>query len=309
MKSSLIPNRPQDTRAESLGYSTKRLLVGSSINFKVGVEFSKSLFSIVLSINLRINYARPERLKICFSIHVDKNINKLSDYFGARLSAGDSLRLQSLLEIQSHMDSAQFDLLCGIKHSAKKRSMPFKIPNDDGKIFSNYFTNIIVDENDERKILPMRYRVRPHGSRAEVPAKYNVFNARIDSLEMRNTWVPLFMRNHGLVPMSGFYEWVQGDEGKPRLIHFYPEAKELMWAPCLWDEWVSKDGQIQFKSFAIITDGPPPEIEKMGHDRCPIFLGKEQIDFWLNPKDKKKEEMYSILKIKEPVNFLYKWVD
>jgi putative SOS response-associated peptidase YedK len=199
------------------------------------------------------------------------------------------------------MESAKFDALMGLKHSTKKRSMPFKIPKEDGKVFSNYFTNIITEENENRIIQPMRYRVRPFGSKEEVPAKYNVFNARIDALEIRNTWSSIFMRNHGIVPLVGFYEWVKGHDDKPALIKFFPKDRELMWAPCLYDEWVSKDGQIQFKSFAIITDDPPPEVLKMGHDRCPIFLDKDEIDSWLNPGKLTKNMAYELLRKKEPV--------
>ena len=227
---------------------------------------------------------------MCFSISVDKNINKLSAYFGAMISAKDSQELQNLLILQKEMNSSEFDSLLGLKHSSKKRSMPFKIPGEDGKVFSNYFTNVIVDEGDQRLIKPMRYRVRPNGSKEEIPSKYNVFNARIDSLESRNTWSNLFMKNHGLVALSGFYEWVTGKDGKAKLIYFHPEAREFMWAPCLWDEWISKDGKIQFKSFAIITDEPRSEVQAMGHDRSPIFLDQNQISSWLNPKD--KNEIY-----------------
>ena len=244
---------------------------------------------------------------MCFSISVDKNINKLSAYFGAMISAKDSQELQNLLFLQKEMDSAEFDSSLGLKHSSKKRSMPFKIPGEDGKVFSNYFTNVIVDEGDQRLIKPMRYRVRPNGSKEEIPSKYNVFNARIDSLESRSTWSNLFMKNHGLVALSGFYEWVAGENGRPKLIYFHPEGREFMWAPCLWDEWTSKDGKIHFKSFAIITDEPRPEVQAMGHDRSPIFLDQNQISSWLNPKD--KNEIYKILKKVEKSKYEYNWVE
>jgi putative SOS response-associated peptidase YedK len=246
---------------------------------------------------------------ICFSIQVDKNISKLSDYFGAKLSAKDAQNFQNLFKLQSEMDSTKFDSLLGIKHSDKKRSMPFKLPGDDGKVFSNYFTNVIVEEKDQRIIRPMRYRVRPHGSKEEIPSKFNVFNARLDSLENRQTWIPLFMKNHGIVPFTSFYEWVKGPDGKPKLISFYPAEREIMWAPVLYDEWISKDGLIQFKSFAIITDGPPPEIEKMGHDRCPIFLNEDQISDWLNPDSLSRKSVYEILSIRENVKYSYKWIN
>lgn len=244
---------------------------------------------------------------MCFSILVDKNIDKLSSYFGAMISSKDSIALSHLLTLQKEMDSLEFDSLLGLKHSSKKRSMPFKIPGEDGKVFSNYFTNVIVDIGEQRLIKPMRYRVRPQGSKEEIPSKYNVFNARIDSLESRNTWSNLFMKNHGLVALSGFYEWVAGDNGKAKLIYFHPKGRDFMWAPCLWDEWISKDGRIQFKSFAIITDDPRPEVQAMGHDRSPIFLKHDQINSWLNPKD--KNEIYKILKDVEDTRYEYSWVN
>ena len=192
----------------------------------------------------------------------------------------------------------------------EKKALPLKMPSDDGRIFSNYFANVIVEESGQRLIKPMRYRVRPHGSREEIPTKFNVFNARIDALETRKTWTPLFMKKHGIIAFTHFYEWVSDPEnpnGKPKLISFYPDNHELMWAPVLYDEWISKDGSMQFKSFAIITDGPSPEIERMGHDRCPIFLDKEKIDSWLNPKNVNKKTMYEVLAMREETYFSHRF--
>ncbi len=262
-----------------------------------------------LSIDLRKSYASYFGGSICFSIQVDKNINKLSDQFKAVIRPSKMMELERLLTLQAEMDSLEFDQSLGLKHSLKKRSTLFKLPADDGRVFSNYFANVVVGEMGKRELQPMRYRVRPQNSKEEIPTKFNVFNARVDSLENRQTWVPLFMRNHGIIPMISFYEWVKGPEKLAKLITFFPENKEIMWAPCLWDEWISKDGKIHFKSFAIITDSPSPEIERMGHDRCPIFLKRNEMDEWLNPKGKTKKQMYEILSKREEVKYDYAWVD
>ena len=245
---------------------------------------------------------------ICFSIEVEKNINKLSDYFKASQAPAKQAEFDRLLMLQAEMDSQEFDQSLGLKHSNKKRSTIFKIPANDGRIFSNYFANVVMEENSKRIIHPMRYRIRPHDSSAEIPTKFNVFNARIDSLESRKTWKPLFMKNHGIIPFKKFYEWVPGENKKPKLIAFYPDQREMMWAPCLWDEWISKDGRIYFKSFAIITDEPPAEIKRMGHDRCPIFLKEANIDSWLRPQNGKNEEIYSLLQEREEVEYQHVWV-
>ena len=70
------------------------------------------------------------------------------------------------------------------------------------------------------------------------------------------TWRGLFMRRHGLVAFESFYEWVE-KKGKKQLINFFPKEKELMWAPCIWDDWTSPYGEIHFQSFALLTDDPP----------------------------------------------------
>ena len=63
----------------------------------------------------------------------------------------------------------------------------------------------------------MRYRLRPNGSREEVPNKYNVFNARLDSLQSMKTWKNIFTENHGALCMKGFYEWVEDENKKKKL--------------------------------------------------------------------------------------------
>lgn len=244
---------------------------------------------------------------MCFSIAIDKNINKLSHYFGAQLSVQNKKTVQKLLTAQNEMPSEEFEKLFGLKRTTKKQTA-FKMPNEDGKIFPNYFAPVIIDNNNIRVVEEMRYRIRPAGSKEEVPTKFNLYNARLDSLLERKTWQSLIRKNHGIVPFVKFFEWVPGFNNKPKLISFFPEKHEIMWAPCLWDEWTTKNGQLSFKSFAIITDGPPPEIEKMGHDRCPIFLKEELIEAWLNPKNKSIEEVLKILKHKEEVQYNYAWV-
>ncbi|MCB0356506.1 MAG: SOS response-associated peptidase family protein, partial [Bdellovibrionales bacterium] len=172
--------------------------------------------------------------------------------------------------------------LMGLKR--KPTSSLFKEADEYGRIFPNSFAPVIVWEGNQRILKPMRYRIRPSHSKEEIPSKYNVFNARLDSLEKRKTWSSLFMQKHALFPFQRFYEWVENKEHKSRLISFYPKNKEIMWAPALYDIWTSASEEISFESFAIITDNPPPEVAALGHDRCPIFLREDLINNWLQPE-------------------------
>lgn len=152
----------------------------------------------------------------------------------------------------------------------------------------------------------MRYRVRPQGSKEEIPSKFNVFNARIDSLEIRQTWQRTFTKQHGIFPFTRFYEWVEF-QGQKRLISFAPQNRDIMWAPCLWEYWENPGKTFGFYSFALITDEPPLEVSEMGHDRCPIFLKEDLIQEWLQI-GKSKNEYYNILRTKESVHYENSWV-
>lgn len=242
---------------------------------------------------------------MCFSVTIDKDIRKLGEIFHAQPLPKEFQYLADLQEFEKQAGPEKMKEILGLKR--KSSTSHFKTPVDDGRVFPNTFAPVIVMENGKRVIKPMRYRVRPAGSGEEIPSKYNVFNARIDSLEKRKTWSGLFMRHHALFPFHNFYEWVEDENGKKRLINFRPDNADMMWAPALWDEWQSRDGSVKFSSFAIVTDDPPPEVEEMGHDRCPIFLKEDKIDQWLQPMKLDKQAMYELLRKKEQTHFVSKF--
>ena len=124
---------------------------------------------------------------MCYSILVQQDLKILERQFGAV-----PVRTQfEHYERLSALDPRQYKPLTN--HS---------------RIYPNYFAPVITSRKDTNWILPMRYRVRPAGSIEEIPTKYNVFNARLDSLTSRRTWSGLFGKHHGLLAFTEFYEWV-----------------------------------------------------------------------------------------------------
>jgi putative SOS response-associated peptidase YedK len=204
---------------------------------------------------------------MCFSVKAIKDLEKLSKIHNKPINKEAFLSFNELKE---------------------EFPKEFISPTDQGQIFPNYFAAI----NRGEDILPMRYRIRPSGSENEVPSKFNVFNARLDTLEKRSTWRPLFGRNHGVIAIERFYEWVQREEGKT-LVSFDSNDNEFILAPCLYDHY--SNGNKSFYSFAIITDEPNKEVLDSGHDRQPIFLKKCNVESWLNPKGQSKEDLYKVL--------------
>lgn len=239
---------------------------------------------------------------MCFSAEVQADLEVLMKRFKSGVSQADELKFQNLQQ-----RSADFNYVkSALALQRKPTTNFFKVPDKDNRIFPGYFTWIMVHENGNRVLKRMRYRVRPQGSQEEIPSKFNVFNARVDSLEIRPTWNKLFTRQHGIFPFVRFFEWVE-HENKKRLISFLPANREIMWAPCLWDYWENPGQDFGFYSFALITDDPPAEVAASGHDRCPIFLKEKYIDEWLDVGSKGREEWYQLLKNKEEVYYQNIW--
>ena len=163
---------------------------------------------------------------MCFSIQVDRDLNKLSAMFRASLSHSS---YENYEKIKAISDITEIKNTLGL--TRKPRGNPFKDPG--------HFTNVLTVRDSERVFQPMRFRVRPKGSKEEIPSKYNVFNARLDSLEKRKTWKSIFMKNHGLLPFVRFFEWVESD-GKKQLISFKPESCLLYTSPSPRDRQKSR---------------------------------------------------------------------
>ncbi len=211
---------------------------------------------------------------MCFSVYAVQTLSEIESRFGAKPF------------------KAAFDAYERRSQADPKR---FKPMLENAQIFPNYWAPIIIKSNDERVILPMRYRLRPAGSTEEVPSKFNLFNARFDSLQSRETWSRIYMKNHGILAFNKFYEWVEDkDSKKKKLICFSPRAKDLMWSPVLYDIAKDEGGRALF-SFALITNDPPAEVLEAGHDRCPIFLKEEHIDTWLSPQNRTVKDIQEVL--------------
>ena len=150
------------------------------------------------------------------------------------------------------------------------------------RIFPGYFVPVMVMEDGQRVVKPMRYQCRPAGKPAFYDTRFpGTYNARRDNLE--GFWKDLFGQQHALMVADVFYENVEVD-GRNQVLAFTPRDGEPMLIACLWSRWTDPKGeQPDLLSFAAITDEPEPEVAAAGHDRTIINIRPEHIDAWLNP--------------------------
>jgi putative SOS response-associated peptidase YedK len=179
---------------------------------------------------------------------------------------------------------------------------------EDSRIFAMDYAPVIVLENGERVIKPMRYLCRPDGFPESFDREYpGCYNARRDSL--KKFWKNQYLRNHGILIITSFFENVakhdyerrklkKGEEPENMVLEFQANGFDEMIIPVIWDRWQSK-GSPDLYSFALITDEPPQEVSEAGHDRCPIFLKPENIDAWLDPCHSTEKKINDLLDDKE----------
>jgi len=169
----------------------------------------------------------------------------------------------------------------------------------DSRFFPNNYATIMVSENDQRVVYPMRYHCLPAGKPAFFDKKYpDTYNARRDNLE--GFWKGLFGHTHGLMVVETFYENVEQEDGSNRVLQFTPRDGGPMYVACLWSRWTDPKGiEPELMSFAAITDEPEPEVAAAGHDRTIINIKPEHIDAWLNPDPNNLDALYAIFDDKQ----------
>jgi putative SOS response-associated peptidase YedK len=174
----------------------------------------------------------------------------------------------------------------------------------DSRIFPGTFAPVLVMENGEYTVKPMRYQCRIAGKPANYDVKYpGTYNARRDNLE--GFWKPCFGYTHGLMLVDVFYENVKRarfentlfethDRDENVILQFRPNNGHVLMVACLWSRWTAP-GQPDLLSFAAITDEPPPEVQSAGHDRCIVPIKVENIEAWLNPDALNLAALYALL--------------
>lgn len=167
---------------------------------------------------------------------------------------------------------------------------------DDGRIYPQSLCPVLVVENGERVVRPMRYQCRLPGWTEAVERQYpGTYNARRDKLD--TSWRGVFGHTHGLVIASAFYEHVERD-GQNVILEFRPEDGRDMLVACLYTRCTDSEGRALY-TFAAVTDEPPAEVAAAGHDRCIVPIKEDAVDAWLSPSADGLEALHGVLEDRE----------
>lgn len=152
----------------------------------------------------------------------------------------------------------------------------------------------VVANNGENRLDFFKWGLIP--SWAKDPSIGNrLINARADTLAEKPAFRSAYKRRRCLVLADGFFEWRKDPDKKVKQpMYIRLKTGDPFAFAGLWEVWNSADGS-EILSCTIITTEPNELIEEI-HNRMPVILPRESYPFWLEPAEKKPEDLQDLLR-------------
>jgi putative SOS response-associated peptidase YedK len=303
-------------------YSAQVIQVVRKLNRELGIrldyEEAFNLFmrrlddpSIAISRGFEANFDNPandreRRIKSAIDEHRSRLTTKLEkDLFSQKTRLVNAERLLKEKETKKAREDVRIatnriETLTGRLIDLRRS----ETTSSDNRIFPMVYAGVIIKQDGQNVLTPMRYFCRPAGMPAFYDKKFpGLYNARRDNLE--KFWGEQFGHHHALMVVESFYENVQlhvtehrdlavGEEGRNVVLQFTPEPPQPLLIACLWSHWTDPK-EPEVRGYAAITDEPPADVAAAGHDRCIINLKPEHLEAWLTPERRSKEVLQAIL--------------
>lgn len=156
---------------------------------------------------------------------------------------------------------------------------------------------LVISNEVPRKADLYKFGIIPFGTKdpKKVGGKYG--NARGETIEKTYPFSESFLRRRCLVPVSGFYDWVEDPESKNKIPYCgYVLEQPFFCFAGIYDRWIDPATQQETKSFSIVTRDPN-ELWKRVHNRMPVILEPEDYELWIDPAEKSAKDLKSVLNI------------
>lgn len=153
---------------------------------------------------------------------------------------------------------------------------------------------VLILEKTKKNLELMRFSLIPHWSKEE-KVKYATHNARLETVDEKPSFRTPFVKRHCIVPMTGFIEAIYLNELAGNMVEFRAKENGILYAAGIWDEWLNKKTGEITRSFSVLTSEPIPYVEKVGHDRSPLFLGASTAMKWLELENTGATELKEFL--------------
>ncbi len=110
-----------------------------------------------------------------------------------------------------------------------------------------------------------------------------LINARAETMAEKPSFRDAVRNSRCIVPASGYYEWMKGQDGKRRPYYITMADDSPMVFAGLYSQWAGPNGE-EVDTVCIVTVEPNLEISSV-YDRMPAMLTGDAVDMWLNTRD------------------------
>lgn len=149
----------------------------------------------------------------------------------------------------------------------------------------------IINDGQKNRMGFLKWGLIPSWAKDEKMAS-KMINARSETVDEKPSFKKSFYQRRCLIPMDSFYEWKK--EGKSKTpMRITMKDNSLFGVAGLWDTWKTPTGEAIHTCTILTTE--PNELMKDIHDRMPVILNKKQQLTWLDPQNRDKEQLKSLL--------------
>ena len=120
-----------------------------------------------------------------------------------------------------------------------------------------------------------------------------MINARAETIAGKPSFRSAFKQRRCLIVADGFYEW-QKLERKKQPFYIHLRDRVPFGLAGLWECW-ERGGDEAIESCTIITTEPNEVVAPL-HNRMPVILHRKDYDVWLDPENRRTEELASLLR-------------
>jgi putative SOS response-associated peptidase YedK len=142
--------------------------------------------------------------------------------------------------------------------------------------------DVVTSHDDKRELVTMRWGLVPRWwSKPLKELRAATFNARAETVETKPFFRDAFKRTRCLIPVSGYYEWLDTPGGKQPWYFTARDGSPALTAAGLWDEWKNRETGERLKSCTMITTERNAFVADI-HDRMPAVLADKDFEPWLS---------------------------
>lgn len=194
------------------------------------------------------------------------------------------LKMCSIFTYKLSTDFLKENFNFSLHHNIEGRVVPYTLA-------PTLYINV---ENKKLEIKQRNFSLVPAWAKGP-KVKFATHNARLfgedrSPIFSKPTWKIPFTQNHCLVLMDSFTESVYEGPYAGNLINFRSKDGAPLLVASIFDTWVNKATGEVLDSFSLLTHEPPAFVREAGHDRCPVFLSKENAKIWLCNNDRNAQD-------------------